>query len=213
MLKTHTLQLFPSELLLFIDMIELTSFRNEIKLGGSVMTYFENVKIFTEDNNLRERILKKYSDKYYHFPEVKENILYIRNKEGQTHQDLLELSLLYKAQIVAQYSFESDRYALTQEVRINDGKEELLDIQVNYYFDFADEFKLYVETESQNQIFDRLKKFYQSIDTVNIYEDGKYDFDLNEDKEVIINLIIDNYEVSAIKIGNEIEITHFKYCK
>lgn len=177
------------------------------------MANYENAKIFTENKKVRKVILKKYEDKNYYFPEIKENMLYIRNRQGQTHRELLKLSLLYEVEIVAQYSFESNRYALTYEVKINNGEYQLLDIKTNYYFDYSDKFKLYVEKENQTEIFNKLTEFYRTTDTVNLYEEEGYDFDLNEDKEITVRLYVNEYEISAVKIGNEIEITHFKYCK
>lgn len=177
------------------------------------MASYENATIYTSDAEVKKVLLEKYNDEQYYFPNFKDNKLYIRNRQGNTHKELLELSTHFDTKIIAEYSFESNRYALTYEVMIKNGECELTDVRVNYYFDYSREFKLYVELETQERIFNELIKFYKRVDSITIYEPGQYDYDLNLDKEITVELRIDSYQIKALKIGNDIEIINFKYCE
>lgn len=177
------------------------------------MASYENSTIYTSDVEVRKALLEKYSDEQYYFPNFKDNKLYIRNRQGNTHKELLELSTHFDTKIIAEYSFESNRYALTYEVMIKNGECELTDVRVNYYFDYSREFKLYVELETQERIFKELIEFYKTVDSITIYETGEYNYDLHLDKEITIRFKVDSYEIKALKKGNYINIINFKYCE
>ena len=56
------------------------------------MASYENATIYTSNVEVKKVLLEKYNDEQYYFPNFRENKLYIRNRQGNTHKELLRIS-------------------------------------------------------------------------------------------------------------------------
>lgn len=84
------------------------------------------------------------------------------------------------------------------------GEKELLDISIDYMI------KSFLAPNEQlkSKIEKELISFVKDVDEIEIYKDNKFYLNDNSDKNIIIELVIDDYLIIANKVGTTIKVNN-----